>query len=377
MGTTRGTSNRVVAASGGGTPPSAPSSVTSITKDAGATVSFLAPASSGSSSITQWVITPYIGASAQSTTTVNVGSAGSITGSNGSNYVQCNVTGLTNSTAYTFSVHAVNGSGAGTESAQSGANTPLAGLVFGDDFNGSAGGAIDPEWYILNRCGFIAQSEIQWYLPSQTQLDGSGNLALTAVHTSHTGTSYPSDGNTTRTQTWLSGAVQSNTRTFQPSAGNTMTFEVRQQVCADAGTGFWPGLFWLEGQNFLTQWKTDPAQPGWDTGSSAEIDVAEWNNSGTPAGYGNNTLGTVWDTFTFNSGIDLSAAMHVYQAKWKPSTSTTFFRDGTQTHQATGSSSVATTACSYFLLIYLQMLTGGPTTTESCLIDYVRVFDLP
>ena len=57
-----------------GNAPSAPLNVTSITKDAGATVSFYAPASSGSGAITDYIVTPYIGATAQSTTTVAVGS---------------------------------------------------------------------------------------------------------------------------------------------------------------------------------------------------------------------------------------------------------------------------------------------------------------
>lgn len=357
--------------------PSAPSQVTSVTKDAGATVSFLAPASPGSGPVTSYTATPYIAGSPQAATTTAVGSAGSITGSNGSTYVQVPVTGLTNSTAYTFTVHASNASAAGAESGQSGANTPLAGLVFGDDFNGPASGPIDPEWWVYSRCGFIAQSEVEWYLPSQCVLDGSGNLLLIATHSSHTGTSYPSDGNTSRTQTWLSGACQSNTRTYQPTSGNTMTFEVRQQICADAGNGFWPGLFWLEGQNFLTAWKTDPAQPGWDTGSSAEIDVAEWSSGQTKTNYGSNVFGNTSDLFNVNTATDFSAAMHVYQAQWKPGVSTTFFRDGSQTHQVTASGVVATSACSFFLLLYLQMLAGGPTTTEQCAIDYVRVFDLP
>ena len=38
----------------------------------------------------------------------------------------------------------------------------------------------------------------------------------------------------------------------------------------------WPGLLWLEGTGYLTAWKTDPAQSGWDTTGKAEIDVAEF-----------------------------------------------------------------------------------------------------
>jgi len=52
---------------------------------------------------------------------------------------------------------------------------------------------------------------------------------------------------------------------------------------------------------------------------------------------------------------------------------TTFFRDGVQTINYT--SGIPTSGCHFVLLLYLQMMAGGPTTTESCLIDYVRVFD--
>jgi hypothetical protein len=157
-----------------------------------------------------------------------------------------------------------------------------------------------------------------------------------------------------------------------------MTFEARQQICADAGNGFWPGLFWLEGQNYLTQWKTDPQQLGWDTGSSAEIDVAEWSAGQTKTNYGVNVLGGTSSQQNVNTATDFSAAMHVYQAVWTPGTSVVFKRDGTQTGSTvTTSGTVATSAAHFFLLLYLQMLAGGPTATESCLIDYVRVFDNP
>src|SRR5437773_12142381 len=89
----------------GGTPPSAPTAVTSVTKDAAATVSFLAP-TPGSSSITSYTATPYISGAAQTPVTTTVGAAGSITGSDGNTYVQIPCTGLTNATAYTFTVHA-------------------------------------------------------------------------------------------------------------------------------------------------------------------------------------------------------------------------------------------------------------------------------
>lgn len=362
--------------------PAAPSNVTSITKDAGATVSWLHPGTG----VTSYTITPYISGTPQSGTTIASGSVGTLTGSNGNTYKQGTVTGLTNSTAYTFTVKANGSSGSSPESPQSGANTPLAGLVFGDDFNGSAGGDIDPEWYIYNRCGFIAQSEIEWYLPSQVALDGSSNLLLKATKTAHSGPSYPSDGNTVRNQSWLSGACQSNARTFAPTGSNTMTFEAKQQICPDIAGGMWPGLFWLEGSHYLNLWKSDPAQPGWDDTTQAEIDVAEFNPTqvfDTKHWLNNTACGGGFNTSSNSTASDLSAALHVYTVKWKPSASCIFFLDGSQTYSAPlsggigGVTGVPSTGASFFLLLYLQILAGSATADNTCKIDYVRVWDAP
>ena len=61
---------------GGGTPPGAPTAVTSVTKDAGATVSFLAPAVSGDVPITSYTATPYIAGVAQTPVTTAVARPG-------------------------------------------------------------------------------------------------------------------------------------------------------------------------------------------------------------------------------------------------------------------------------------------------------------
>jgi hypothetical protein len=155
-----------------------------------------------------------------------------------------------------------------------------------------------------------------------------------------------------------------------------MTFEVRQQVMTDAGSGYWPGLFWLSGQAYLDQWKTDPAQPGYDNATHAEIDVAEWFMSFNPDNYGLNVYGDTQSAQSINTTAGLATSMHVYQAMWKPGVSTKFFRDGSQTGTTvTTSTIVASSSTQFFLMLYLQMIAGGATTTESCTIDYVRVYD--
>ncbi len=356
--------------------PVAPHTVTSIAGDASATVSFHDDAEAAPGSVTHYLVTPYDGTTALPATAVAAGEVARVKGSSGRTALRVRVDGLANDTAYTFTVRAGSSRGDSDESVPSGENTPMSGLVFGDDFNGPAGAAPDPEWWVYDRCGYLAQDEVQWYTPSNCVLDGSGSLRLTAEHVDTSGPRYPSDPEYPGvvTQPWRSGACQSNTRTFAPSPGNALTFEARQRVCPNAGTGFWPGLFWLQGQDYLETWKTDPVQEGWDAAGKAEIDVAEWYLSGSPDSYGNvSWAGTNEQTSVRASG--LSTSMHTYQAIWTPGSRVLFTRDGVTTAIHTGQ--VPGAGAQLFLLLYLQMLSGGPTATESCLVDHVRVFERP
>ena len=89
-------------------PPGAPTGVSAVGGAGQATVSFIAPASDGGSAVTSYTVTSSPG-----------GVTATCPGS------PCVVTGLTNGTAYTFTVHATNGIGDSAESAASTAVTPL------------------------------------------------------------------------------------------------------------------------------------------------------------------------------------------------------------------------------------------------------------
>ena len=89
------------------TVPGAPSIGTATAGNASATVTWTAPASNGGSAITGYVITPSSGSA------VTVG-----------NVTSDDVTGLTNGTAYTFTVAAINAVGTGPASAASNSVTP-------------------------------------------------------------------------------------------------------------------------------------------------------------------------------------------------------------------------------------------------------------
>ncbi len=92
-------------------PPNAPTGVAATPLGGSATIAWTAPANNGST-ITSYRVTPFIGTTAQAVTTV----AGTAT--------TATVTGLTNGTAYTFTVIAVNARGSSLPSAASAAVTP-------------------------------------------------------------------------------------------------------------------------------------------------------------------------------------------------------------------------------------------------------------
>jgi hypothetical protein len=95
------------------TAPAAPTGVSATAGNAQAVVSWTAP-SNGGSAITSYTVTPFVGGTAQSPMTVS-GSPPA---------TSATVTGLTNGTAYTFTVSATNAIGTGPASAASSAVTP-------------------------------------------------------------------------------------------------------------------------------------------------------------------------------------------------------------------------------------------------------------
>ncbi len=95
------------------TVPGAPTIGTVTGGNASVAVSWTAPASNGGATITGYVVTPYIGGVAQTTQTFNSAATTET------------VTGLTNGTAYTFKVAAINSMGTGAQSAASSSVTPM------------------------------------------------------------------------------------------------------------------------------------------------------------------------------------------------------------------------------------------------------------
>ncbi len=96
--------------------PGAPTGVSATARNGSVVVSWTAPSNNGGSAITSYMVTPYIGSTAQTPVTV--------TGSPPA--TSAAVTGLSNGTAYTFTVSAANAVGTGPASSPSNAVTPSA-----------------------------------------------------------------------------------------------------------------------------------------------------------------------------------------------------------------------------------------------------------
>ena len=101
----------------GAATPSAPTGATAVADSKSAVVGWTEPGSDGGSTITGYTVTPFVGATAQSPTTVS----GSTT--------KTRITGLTNGTSYTFRIAATSSAGTGPQSGASNAVSPKASLL--------------------------------------------------------------------------------------------------------------------------------------------------------------------------------------------------------------------------------------------------------
>ena len=258
-------------------------------------------------------------------------------------------------------------------------------MLWSDEFNNSSSTPIDSKTWTARNCGAAATNggstcvtgEVQRYAPSAVKLDGSGNLAITATHTT---TNLPADagscGAWSGTCDFVSGRLDTQGKvSFQYGY-------IEAKIKMPAGSGNWPA-FWMLGTNITTI--------GWPL--SGEIDIVEVSGkdplySHGSLNYQSNNNTPTYVTNSKSVGSNLSDGFHTYGVAWLPN-QINFYIDGilygSQTPQTINSTHWSFNA-PYFILLnnaigaqnpnayYGGTWDGWASSTMS--IDYVRSWQL-
>lgn len=170
-------------------------------------------------------------------------------------------------------------------------------LVWSDDFNGAAGNAPDNSKWVFDigtGTNGWGNSELQYYTnrPSNVQLNGAGQLVITARSESFAGSGF------------TSGRIKTKDK-FSQAYGR---FEAR--IKTPTGPGLWPA-FWMLGANIDT--KPWPA--------CGEIDIMEQRGQepsvthGTVHGPGYSGGNSVGKAYALTAGR-FDTDYHVYAVEW-------------------------------------------------------------
>ena len=259
----------------------APTAVQGTPRDSSVALSWTAPDDSGGTPITGYQITPYIGSTAQTPY---------MTGSANTSQV---VTGLTNGTAYTFTVAAINGSGTGPASTASAAVTPVPATL-----PGVPTGAM----------GTVRDSAVglSWTAPAS---DGGGNITGYQV-TPYIGTAAqtPVLTNSPATNTIITGLTNGITYTFTVaainSAGTGGASAPSASVTPAAATvpGVPTGVAGTPGDGTVTLSWSAPASDGGSTITGYQVTPYIGGNPQTPV-----QTGSAATTYTVNGLTDGTA----------------------------------------------------------------------
>jgi beta-glucanase (GH16 family) len=224
-----------------------------------------------------------------------------------------------------------------------------AGGIFDDTFTGSALNMSNWNTYLASRAsnctpwngngtggsGDPNPFNAAYFEPSQVSVNNG--LSLTAVR-----------GSAQSGYTWISGTL-STCGKFQFDGG---TVDVTAKM--PPGNGMWPGIWMLPGSGCTCttdNFEIDNFEGGFLDGSVPPANVFAWNLHQGSTDHGGNT----------DTGVDLSAAFHVYAMTWVPGVSVTWTLDGVRVGQLTSATtSIPNEPMELILSLYVaSSLTSG------------------
>jgi hypothetical protein len=251
------------------TAPNAPTIGTATGGSASATVAFTAPTWNGGATITGYTATS---------------TPGSITGTGSSSPIS--VTGLTNGTAYTFTVHATNSVGNSAESAASNSVTPAAATVPGAPTIGTATGGNASATVAFTAPGSNGGSAITGYTATSTPggITGTGTTSPISVSGLTNGTAYTFTVHATNAIGNSAESAASNSVTPSATASGAVRFDASTDGLSYAATG------------------PDPAATGYTVTFWAYMSVQQTADSAMFRYGGNNTSGTSTANIEASSG---------------------------------------------------------------------------
>jgi hypothetical protein len=273
------------------TAPAAPSGVTATGADKSARVTWSAPASGGSP-ITSYAITPYIGSAAQPATQVTgTPPAASAT-----------VGGLTNGTAYTFTVTATNSVGTSPESAPSSQVTPAAPTVPAAPSGVSATAGNQ-------------SATVRWSAPAT----GGSPITLYTVTPFLAGVAQPPtqvSGSPPATTASIAGLTNGSSYTFTVTATNTVgtgpASAPSPPVTPTAAVA--PAFVQQASAHAAASTSISVTMPGnVTTGNRLVVEVADWSTGHATAASVTDSAGDIFTEVTTATGSD-GAQLSVWTA---------------------------------------------------------------
>jgi beta-glucanase (GH16 family) len=230
-------------------------------------------------------------------------------------------------------------------------------LVWGDDFDGASGAAVDASKWAYDTGPNWFNNELQDYTSGATNasLDGSGNLIIEARMEAREGRQYTS-------------------ARLKTEGKKTFTYgRIEGRMKLPAGQGMWPAFWMLGGST----WPDD-----------GEIDIME--NLGKEPSIAHGTMhgpgysGAAGPTamFTLPGGAKFSDGFHIFAIEWEASAIRWYVDDQLYSTKTTADTKGGTWVFDHGFFLILNLAVGGdwpgnPDSTTSfpqkMVIDYVRV----